>query len=199
MRRYHGNVFDTFSGLEILTIAVVALVVFGPNRLPEIARTIGKYVRELREAVRDLREGIEREVAPMREPIKDLRQELTEGASDVKRTLAETADAAASVERDIRRSVKDAGRPAPDEATSVPEVPEARWVAPEPQVGVSPSEVWEGLDDPMPENVVAPEASGPPPENGQDGSAENPPAGDGDQVADTPAGHDGDEPPDKGE
>ena len=182
--------FDTFSGLEILTIAVVALVVFGPNRLPEIARTIGKYVRELREAVRDLREGIEREVAPMREPIKDLRQELTEGASDVKRTLAETADAAASVERDIRRSVEEAGQPAPDEATPVPEVPEARWVAPEPQVGVSPSEVWEGMDDPMPENVVPLDPDEAPPD---------PPAGEDDDLGDAPAGREADEQPDRGE
>ncbi|MDQ3982089.1 MAG: twin-arginine translocase TatA/TatE family subunit, partial [Actinomycetota bacterium] len=30
--------------LEILTVAVVALVVFGPQRLPEIARNIGKAV-----------------------------------------------------------------------------------------------------------------------------------------------------------
>jgi len=192
-------VFDTFSGLEILTIAVVALVVFGPNRLPEIARTIGKYVRELREAVRDLREGIEREVAPIREPMKDLREELTEGASDVKRTLAETADAAASVDRDVRRSMKDTGRPAQGAATPVPEAPEARWVAPEPPVGVSPSEAWEGLDDPMPENVVPPEPSGPPRENGPDVAATDLPDGEGDQLRDAPCGSEDDEPPDKGE
>lgn len=191
--------FDTFSGLEILTIAVVALVVFGPNRLPEIARTIGKYVRELRDAVRDLREGIEREVAPIREPVKDIRQELAEPVSDVKRTLAETAEAAGSVERDIRKSIKDAGEPAAGDTTPVPKEPEARWVAPEPQVGVSPSEVWEGLDDPMPENVVPPEPAGPPLEDGPDAPATSPPAGEGDQRPDNPGGHEEDEPPDKGE
>ncbi len=188
--------FDTFSGLEILTIAVVALVVFGPNRLPEIARTIGKYVRELREAVRDLREGIEREVAPIREPMKELRQDLAEPVSDVKRTLAETADAAGAMERDIRQSVEDAGQPAPAAAAPDPKAPEARWVAPEPPVGVSPSEVWEGLDDQMPENVVP---LSPPPEDGPDVTATKPPAGEGDPLRDTPGGHEEDEPPDKGE
>lgn len=188
--------FDTFSGLEILTIAVVALVVFGPNRLPEIARTIGKYVRELREAVRDLREGIEREVAPIREPMKELRQDLAEPVSDVKRTLAETADAAGSVERDIRESIKEADQPGPGDTTPLPKVPEARWVAPEPPVGVSPSEVWEGLDDPMPENVVPPS---PAPEAGPDVTVTNPPAGEDEQRRDTPGGHEEDEPPDKGE
>lgn len=188
--------FDTFSGLEILTIAVIALVVFGPNRLPEIARTIGKYVRELRDAVRDLREGIEREVAPIREPMKELRQDLAEPVSDVKRTLAETADAAGAVDRDIRQSLEDTGQPASAAGTPVPEAPEARWVAPEPPVGVSPSEVWAGLDDPMPENVVPLETPGPPAE---DGPATNVPAGDGDQLRDPPARTEEDEPPDKGE
>ena len=190
--------FDTFSGLEILTIAVVALVVFGPHRLPEIARLIGKYVRELRDAVRDLREGIEREVAPIREPMKELRQDLAKPVGEVKRTLAETADAAGAVERDIRQSLKDTDLPAPGAADPVPEEPEARWVAPEPPVGVSPSEAWEGLDDPMPENVVPPEPPDTPPENGPDVAATKPPAGEGDQLRETPADHE-DEQPDRGE
>jgi Tat protein translocase TatB subunit len=48
--------------LEILTVAVIALVVFGPQRLPEIARNIGKAVNELRrmtaEVKTELREGL---------------------------------------------------------------------------------------------------------------------------------------------
>ena len=194
--------FDTFSGLEILTIAVIALVVFGPHRLPEIARTMGKYVRELREAVRDLREGIEKEVAPLREPIKELREDLAQPVSDVKRTLAETADAAGAVDRDIRQSLEETGRAASDAATpgpETPEAPEARWVAPEPPVGVSPGEAWKGLDDPMPGNVVPLEAPGPTPEDGPDEEAADPPAGEDGDPGDAPAGPEADEQTDRGE
>jgi TatA/E family protein of Tat protein translocase len=35
---------------EWLVIAVVALVVFGPRKLPEIARTLGRSVQEFRKA-----------------------------------------------------------------------------------------------------------------------------------------------------
>ncbi len=53
--------------LEILTVAVIALVVFGPQRLPEIARNIGKAVNELRRMTADvkseLREGLSAEDA----------------------------------------------------------------------------------------------------------------------------------------
>ncbi|MDE0137233.1 MAG: twin-arginine translocase TatA/TatE family subunit [bacterium] len=194
--------FDTFSGLEILTIAVIALVVFGPHRLPEIARTMGKYVRELRDAVRDLREGIEKEVAPLREPIKELREDLAEPVSDVKRTLAETADAAGAVDRDIRQSLEETGRAAPDAATPVPETPEApeaRWVAPEPPVGVSPGEAWKGLDDPMPGNVVPLDAPSPTQEEGPDEEAADPPVGEDGDLGEAAAGREADEQTDRGE
>ena len=48
--------------LEIMTVAVIALVVFGPHRLPEIARNIGKAINEMRrmssEMRSELREGM---------------------------------------------------------------------------------------------------------------------------------------------
>lgn len=47
---------------EILLIVVVALVLFGPQRLPEIARTIGKALREFRRATNELSEEIKAEI-----------------------------------------------------------------------------------------------------------------------------------------
>lgn len=48
--------------LEIMAVAVIALVVFGPHRLPEIARNIGKAINEMRrmtaEMKTELREGM---------------------------------------------------------------------------------------------------------------------------------------------
>ena len=41
--------------LEIMAIAVIALVVFGPQRLPEIARNIGKAVNEMRRMTSEMR------------------------------------------------------------------------------------------------------------------------------------------------
>jgi sec-independent protein translocase protein TatA len=47
-----GNIGAT----EIILILIIALVVFGPRRLPEIGRTIGKSLREFRKASQDLRD-----------------------------------------------------------------------------------------------------------------------------------------------
>jgi len=47
---------------EVLLILVLALVIWGPKRLPEIARTMGKTMRTLRKATSDLTAQITREI-----------------------------------------------------------------------------------------------------------------------------------------
>ena len=47
---------------EILFILAVALIIFGPRRLPEIGRTIGKALGEFRRATTDLKRSIDTEV-----------------------------------------------------------------------------------------------------------------------------------------
>jgi sec-independent protein translocase protein TatA len=39
---------------EIVVVLVVALVLFGPNRLPEMGKSLGKAIREFRQATSDL-------------------------------------------------------------------------------------------------------------------------------------------------
>lgn len=43
---------------ELILILVVALLVFGPNRLPELARSLGKGLAEFRRASSDLRDQL---------------------------------------------------------------------------------------------------------------------------------------------
>lgn len=43
---------------EILLILFVALLLFGPTKLPDLARSLGKSVREFRKAVREVQESI---------------------------------------------------------------------------------------------------------------------------------------------
>jgi sec-independent protein translocase protein TatA len=41
---------------EMIVILIIALIVFGPKRLPEIGRTVGKSLREFRKASQDIRD-----------------------------------------------------------------------------------------------------------------------------------------------
>jgi sec-independent protein translocase protein TatA len=46
--RYHGSVLGNVGPLEIVIVLIIALVVFGPKRLPELGRSLGKGIREFR-------------------------------------------------------------------------------------------------------------------------------------------------------
>jgi sec-independent protein translocase protein TatB len=41
--------------LELIVVALVALIAFGPDKLPEIARTVGRTLNELRRQAADVR------------------------------------------------------------------------------------------------------------------------------------------------
>jgi TatA/E family protein of Tat protein translocase len=53
-------------GWEMLLIGVVALLVFGPKRLPELARSLGKGLAEFRKASSELRRSIDLDLDPTR-------------------------------------------------------------------------------------------------------------------------------------
>lgn len=80
---------------EILVILVVAMVVFGPHRLPEMARKAGKMMAEFRVAARELREGIEKELAveEMRQVAQDVVTPTKEAASELRKSLADSEKA----------------------------------------------------------------------------------------------------------
>jgi sec-independent protein translocase protein TatA len=47
---------------EILIILALALIIFGPRRLPEMGRTIGRSLREFRRATSEIRREIEADI-----------------------------------------------------------------------------------------------------------------------------------------
>ncbi|MGH7568223.1 MAG: Sec-independent protein translocase subunit TatA/TatB [Gemmatimonadales bacterium] len=47
-------------GSELIILAVIVLLVFGANRLPEAGRAVGKGIREFRRALNEAQEAIER-------------------------------------------------------------------------------------------------------------------------------------------
>ncbi len=48
---------------EILLILVVALIIWGPGKIPEIARTLGRTVRAFRKATSDLTTAVTKELS----------------------------------------------------------------------------------------------------------------------------------------
>lgn len=79
--------FDIGAG-EIGLIAVVALLVLGPERLPGAARTVGALLRKARQSWQNVRSEVERELAA-----EDLRNTIRRNAAQAK-TSAENFNTA---------------------------------------------------------------------------------------------------------
>ena len=84
--------FD-FSFGEIGLVAVVALLVLGPERLPKVARTAGALVRRARTSWQNVRDEIERELAA-----EDLKRSIHEAQQVAADLRGEVASASAEIE-----------------------------------------------------------------------------------------------------
>jgi TatA/E family protein of Tat protein translocase len=63
--------FGTLGMPELLFILVLALLVFGPKRLPQVGKTLGKGLREFRRATNELKRTVDTEIAAVdAEPIR---------------------------------------------------------------------------------------------------------------------------------
>ena len=79
---------------ELMLILVLALIVFGPRKLPEIGRTIGKALGEFKRATDDLKNTIEREV--QLEELKQIGPTVLSSVNSVSRSEPVPTDDAAA-------------------------------------------------------------------------------------------------------
>ncbi len=52
---------------ELLIIAAIALIIFGPNKLPELAKAFGRAMREFKKATDEVKESFEAETRDLEE------------------------------------------------------------------------------------------------------------------------------------
>ena len=83
---------------EILVIAVVALVVIGPERLPKTARTLGHLFGRLQRYVHEVKRDIQRELEL--EELRKLQQNVQSAAKEIEESMA-------SATRDVQQNVRD--------------------------------------------------------------------------------------------
>jgi len=72
---------------EMALIFMVALLVFGPKKLPEIGRTLGKGLREFKKASDDLKANWEENLREVESPVHDLKQTMNQVKADVESSV----------------------------------------------------------------------------------------------------------------
>jgi sec-independent protein translocase protein TatB len=119
---------------ELLVIAVVALLVIGPERLPKVARTAGHLLGRLQRYVNDVKADIQREMEL--EELKKLRSQFEDAARSVQDSVNEVDKEVRAVGDDLNRAAAGlaADSPAAPVETPAPEkaaLPPASTEAPE--------------------------------------------------------------------
>jgi len=107
---------------EIVVIAVVALIVIGPERLPKTARMLGHLFGRLQRYVNEVKADISREMEL--DELRRLRQEVKGAASDFERSVQSVASDFHSGVRNVEQQLNQAGETNPPSAAP-PAAPEA--------------------------------------------------------------------------
>jgi len=63
---------------ELIVIFIVAFLVFGPKRLPELGRTLGKGIKELKAAMRSVKDTLEESELNVSKEIKEAKTDIEE-------------------------------------------------------------------------------------------------------------------------
>ncbi len=104
---------------EIVVIAVVALVVIGPEKLPKTARTLGVLFGRLQRYVSDVKADISREMEL--DELRKLQQEMQSAASEVKQSVETAAQSVEAGARNVETELNTAGSEQP--AAALPPAP----------------------------------------------------------------------------
>jgi sec-independent protein translocase protein TatA len=75
------------SGQEIFIIMAVALMLFGANKIPDIAKGLGKGMREFRKATDDIKKEFNESTKEVQDDIKDITDTVGKDMKDVSDTL----------------------------------------------------------------------------------------------------------------
>ena len=84
------------SGPQLIIILIIALVVFGPKKLPELGASLGKTIKEFRQSSKEITDSV---VKPIKEitdelakPIKEVNKELKGVLDPIKESFAGLED-----------------------------------------------------------------------------------------------------------
>ena len=103
---------------ELMVIALVALIVIGPERLPRVARTLGALLGRAQRYVNDVKADIQREVDL--DELKNIKSTFQDAAKSVEQSVSQVGAELQATGESLNQSVMGA---AEDKAGAAAEVP----------------------------------------------------------------------------
>ena len=90
----HTTLFLFISGPEIIVILLIVVMLFGADKIPEIARGMGKVMRQVKDATNDIKQEI-KDSAEGSEVVSDIKEQIDEGKKEIeeiKNTIRRNTD-----------------------------------------------------------------------------------------------------------
>lgn len=93
--------------MEIAVILVIALIIFGPGKLPEIGQTIGRAVRDFRSATQDITGDFKQTMDELQETADDFKNTAMEFQQEAEDTFNEAQGSLVAAAKDIEDTTAD--------------------------------------------------------------------------------------------
>src|ERR671937_2587882 len=100
MDRSAGGLMGQLGFSEMLVIFIVALLVFGPKKLPELGKSLGKGIREFKKATEELKSSWEDQVKDISQPLNDVKRDIHNMGQDMKSDFYKHLEASAEIPHD---------------------------------------------------------------------------------------------------
>jgi sec-independent protein translocase protein TatA len=131
------------SGSEVLLILLFILIFFGSKSIPSLARTLGRTMRQIKDASQDLQDEIRKSGADIKKDLNfdqlNLNRMIEETAEDVQRPVRNAfVEMENAIHFDPPRKMDQPAEEIPVEPLPVTAIPEAETVAPVPNPVVPP-------------------------------------------------------------
>lgn len=113
---------------ELIIIFVIALIVFGPRKLPQLGKSLGRSIAEFKRASNELRSTLEQEIR-----VEETRKDIMEPIESIRREADEMVrDATTAAEKEIDADEKAKAEKAGDDQVDA-KVADAAAAKPEPK------------------------------------------------------------------
>ena len=116
---------------EMMLIGIVALIVIGPERLPGVARTAGKYIGRLKRFVTSVRADVEQELradelrqilAEQQRELDTIKSSISEAGREIEKEVGAVEQVGQEISSDLQDAVGATSDTATDSASSEPAV-----------------------------------------------------------------------------
>jgi Tat protein translocase TatB subunit len=110
---------------ELILIAVVALIVLGPNKLPDLAKSMGRALREFRKATSELKETfqVDSEISEAKKAFSDFHSEVNKAVQS-ETTRPETPASAGTTPQPVTKATAPPAEPKPGEPSAAEKLEE---------------------------------------------------------------------------